>query len=109
MFLRRFALSCMFAAATTTGCASGHGVMRGSVIMKIDPTTAHVCLGSGEVAVNDRVRLYRNVCTPSGRRAVCKKEAIADGTVTELLDEHYSVVTFPAGTTFAEGDTVEKL
>lgn len=109
MILRTFVLSCCFAAAATTGCASGHAAMRGSVVMKIDPTTAHVCLGSGEVAVNDRVRLYRNVCTPSARRSVCKKEPIADGVVTELLDEHYSVVTFPAGTTFAEGDTVEKL
>ena len=109
MILRAFALSCFFAAAATTGCAGGHAVMRGSVVMKIDPTTAHVCLGKGEVAVNDRVRLYRNVCTPSGRRSVCKKEAVADGTVTELLDEHYSVVTFPAGTTFEEGNTVEKL
>lgn len=26
-----------------------------------------------------------------------------------LLDEHYSVITFPAGTTFEEGYTVEKL
>lgn len=109
MTLRGFALSCIVAAVATTGCASGHAVMRGSVIMKIDPTTAHVCLGTGEVAVNDRVRLYRNVCTPSARRSVCKKEPIADGTVAELLDEHYSVVTFPAGTTFEEGNTIEKL
>jgi len=109
MTLRTLGLSVIFAAAATTGCATGHTVMRGSVVMKIDPTTAHVCLGSGEVAVNDRVRLYKNVCTPSGRRSVCKKEPIADGTVTELLDEHYSVVTLPAGTTFEEGNTIERL
>jgi len=83
--------------------------MRGAVVMKIDPMTAHVCLGNGEVAVNDRVRLYRNVCEPSGRRSVCKKTPLADGKVTDLLDEHYSVVTFPVGTTFEEGNTVEKL
>jgi hypothetical protein len=83
--------------------------MRGSVVMKIDPTTAHVCLGKGEVAVNDRVRLFRNICEPSGRRTICRKEAVADGKVTEVLDEHYSVVTFPAGTTFEEGNTIEKL
>lgn len=77
--------------------------------MKIDPTTAHVCLGNGEVAVNDRVRLYKNVCEPSGRRSICKKMLVTDGTVTQLLDEHYSVVTFPAGTTFEEGNTIEKL
>jgi hypothetical protein len=109
MILRAFAMSCFFAAAATTGCATGHTVMRGSVVMKIDPTTAHVCLGSGEVAANDRVRLYRNVCEPSGRRTICKKETVADGKVTEILDEHYSVVTFSAGTTFEEGNTIEKL
>jgi hypothetical protein len=83
--------------------------MRGSIVMKIDPTTAHVCLGKGEVAVNDPVRLYKNVCTPSGKRSSCQKEALADGKVIELLDEHYSVVMFPPGTTFEEGNTVEKL
>ncbi|HEU4733370.1 MAG TPA: hypothetical protein VFT22_36005 [Kofleriaceae bacterium] len=77
--------------------------------MKIDPVTAHVCLGDGEVAINDRVRLYKNACESSGRRSVCKKTPVADGTVTQLLDEHYSVVTFPAGTTLEEGNTVEKL
>ena len=109
MMLRTVALSCLFAAAAMAGCASGHAAMRGSVIMKIDPTTAHVCLGSGEVAINDPVRLYRNVCRSSGKRGSCTKTVITDGKVTELLDEHYSTVTFPVGTTFEEGDTVEKL
>ena len=111
MTLRSYAVSLMLAAGITTGCAGGHATMRGSVVMKIDPTKAHVCLGTGEVAVNDHVRLYRNVCKQSagGRATVCTKETIADGTVTELLDEHYSVVTFPAGTTFEEGNTIEKL
>ena len=109
MMLRTFVRSCYFAAVVTAGCASGHAAMRGSVIMKIDPTTAHVCLGNGEVAVNDPVRLYRNVCQASGKRGRCTKSAIADGKVTVLLDEHYSTVTFPAGTMFEEGDTVEKL
>lgn len=111
MMTRGIALSCMFVAATMMGCAAGHATMRGSVVMKIDPTTAHVCLGNGEVAVNDRVRLYKNVCEQraDGRGKACKKMVIADGTVTQLLDEHYSVVAFPAGTTLEEGNTVEKL
>jgi hypothetical protein len=83
--------------------------MRGSIVMKIDPTTAHVCLGNQEVAVNDRVRLYKNDCKHVDRRTICEKVTLAEGTVTELLDEHYSVVAFPAGTTFEEGYTVEKL
>lgn len=78
--------------------------------MKIDPTKAHVCLGRGEVAVNDRVRLYKNECEQRDRRPrECKKIPVAEGTVTELIDDHYSIVTFPDGTTFEEGSTVEKL
>lgn len=111
MMLRTFALFCFFAAVVTTGCASGHAAMRGSVVMKIDPTIAHVCLGNGEVAVNDWVRLYKNVCESiAGCRVTrCKKEALVEGMVTQVLDEHYFVVTFPGGTTFEEGNTVEKL
>lgn len=109
MTLRTLAMPFILAAATTTGCATGHPTMRGSVVMKIDPTTAHVCLGTGEVAVNDHVRLFRNVCKPGSYRPTCTKETIAEGTVTQLLDEHYSVVAFPAGTTFEEGNTIEKL
>ena len=120
MTLRGIAIAFVVAAGITTGCATGHATMRGSIVMKIDPTKAHVCLGTGEVAVNDRVRLYRNVCQPSvnrspgptspgARTSVCTKETVADGTITELIDEHYSVATFPAGTVFEEGNTVEKL
>ena len=110
MTLRSIALALYFFAATaTTGCAGGHSMMRGSVVMKIDPTTAHVCLGNGEVAVNDKVRLYKNVCKQGDRRPICTRETVAEGKVTEVLDDHYSVVTFAAGTTFEEGNTVEKL
>ena len=111
MTRQTFALCFILAAAATTGCATGHTTMRGSVVMKIDSTTAHVCLGNGEVAMNDHVRLFKHVCQPSvgNYRAVCTKETVADGTVTQLLDDHYSVVAFPAGTTFDEGNTIEKL
>jgi hypothetical protein len=89
-------------------CAANHAVMRGSVVMKINDTDAHVCLGVGEVKVNDTVRLYRNVCDTGSKQPVCHRQDVADGRVRELLDSHYSVVVFPAGTPFQEGDTVEK-
>ena len=57
MILRGIAISFVVAVGIATGCAGGHANMRGSVVMKIDPTKAHVCLGVGEVGVNDRVRL----------------------------------------------------
>lgn len=91
-----------------TGCAGGHAAMRGSVVMKIDPSMAHVCLGKGEVKVNDVVHLYKNVCTTSGKRSACSRELVGDGKVTEIIDDHYSVVAFPAGTSVEEGFTVEK-
>ena len=92
-----------------TACAGRHAAMHGQVVMKINSTEAHVCLASGEVAVNDRVELYKQVCTNAGKRAVCTDRVIGEGTVVQLLDDHYSVVDFPAGTQFEEGYRVTKL
>jgi hypothetical protein len=101
------------AALVSLASCAAHTSMRGSVVMKVSDTDAHVCLGDHEVNVGEPVRLYRNICTDkaqtkdAGLPAHCRKEAIAKGEVTQLLNEHYSVVRFPAGTNFAEGDTVE--
>jgi hypothetical protein len=102
--------SVLFTALTlTAGCAGNHSAMRGSVVMKMSDQQAHVCLGEGEVAVGDHVRLYNNQCSSNGsKRVTCDKVYVAEGTVTEVLNSHYSVVSFPAGTQFAEGETVEK-
>jgi len=99
------------------GC--GHAAMRGSIVMKVSDTDAHVCMGVGEVAAGDRVRLYRNICTnPKGATAkvdllapggICTREKVTDGEVAQVLNEHYSVVRFASGTAFREGDTVEKV
>ncbi len=87
--------------------ACGHQMMRGSIVMKTTDTDAHVCLGRGEVAVGDRVHLIHNECTGS-KPAQCRRVAVGDGTVVELFDDHYSLVRFPSGTAFAEGDTIER-
>ncbi|MFO0842274.1 MAG: hypothetical protein U0797_07720 [Gemmataceae bacterium] len=95
--------------ALATACGSVH---RGVVAMKISDTAAHVCLNKDEVAVGDVVRLYRNVCRNTPRSNLlpwnCEKRALATCVVTEVLNEHYSVVTLPAGTEFKEGDFVER-
>lgn len=93
------------------GCA--HGLMRGSVAMKVSENEAHVCLGDKEVKVGDRVTLFRNNCPVRGGRdlgggGVCTKEKVGLGTVTQLLNEHYSVVKFEPGVKFSEGTFVEK-
>ncbi len=93
-----------------TGC--GHSLMRGSVVMKVSDTQAQVCLGNNEVKVGDHLQLYKNICSSDGGRALeaqsCKKIEGGRGEVTRLLNEHYSVVSFPKGTVFAEGDIIEK-
>ncbi len=58
--------------------------------------------------MGDPVRLFKNVCESSGRRTACHREEAGSGKVTELLDDHDSVVSVPAGTPVEEGYTVEK-
>ena len=91
-------------------CSTTH---RGSVVMKISDNEAHVGMGEGEVSTGDHVQLYHNICTGrvgkngDGTRS-CKKESSGHGEVTQVINSDYSVVKFPAGTTFSEGDTLEK-
>lgn len=97
---------CLFVA----GC--GHTFMRGSVVMKTSSTEGHVCLGDGEVAKGDAVVVSRNVCTPRPGAAkatdrTCQKVPVGHGIVTEVLNEHYSVVRMTDGE-LNEGDTVER-
>ncbi len=98
---------------TFAACASG--TKRGSVVMKISENEAHVGMGQNDVNVGDHIELYRNVCTGSSRgkdggggERACKKEPAGHGEVTQVLNEDYSVVKFPDGTRFGEGDTLEK-
>jgi hypothetical protein len=97
-----FVVMGLFAAACT------HQMMRGSVVMKTTDTDAHVCLGRGEVAVGDHVHLIHNDCSTGSKPGQCRRVTVGDGTVVELFDDHYSLVRFPAGTAFGEGDTVER-
>jgi hypothetical protein len=94
------------------GCA--HSMMRGSVAMKMSDNEAHVCLGNKEVKVGDRVTALKNYCSASGAArkegasAVCEKRILGEGTVTSLLNQHYSLVKFDDGVKFNEGTIVEK-
>lgn len=92
------------------GCATGHEAMRGSVVMKISDTQAHVCVFDQQAEIGTRVQLYRHMCvTKYGKKYHCDKQPVAIGTVTEQLGEHYALVTFPAGTSYEEGFTVEPI
>ncbi len=100
--------------ANLVGCAT-HSTMRGSVAMKISDTEAHVCMGDKEVKVGDKVTAFQNVCNKetsrlsrSGNYAQCQKVKIGSGVVTELINDHYSVVKFDNNVKFGEGTIVEK-
>lgn len=97
------------------GCAPA--LNRGTVAMKVADDEAHICLGKGEVKVGDKVALSRNVCSSLRKsggkqfqrsRSACQLQTVGQGEVVELLNEHYSVAKFPAGTDFKEGDIVER-
>lgn len=86
--------------------------------MKVSEDEAHVCLGRGEVEEGDKVALFRNDCSRGkspgfgkGTTAFrsCEKIKIGEGTVTKVLNEHYSVVKISPGVRFEEGTIVEKL
>lgn len=115
MNLRKIFLLIALFVLIITGCAH-HSLMRGTVAMKISDTEAHVCINNFEVKEGERVTLFRNVCPTKGERLVlaqttgivCKKVQVGMGTVTKILNEHYSIVKFDTGVTFDEGSFIEK-
>lgn len=101
--------------ALASGCAA-HSGMRGSVVMKVNDTQAHVCMGVGEVKEGQEVALFQSVCKKDplvwGNKMAavvgsCEKKRVGAGTVEKVLNEHYSVVRFASGVSFQEGDIVE--
>lgn len=108
------------ALSTLAACAAGgHGAMSGSVIMKVSETEAHVCLFEQDAPIGTRVQLYRHSCKsqyadpakPSSNRTpyTCEKQAVAIGTISQKMGGHYAMVTFPQGTQYQEGYTVEPM
>ena len=80
--------------------------------MKIDEKTAHVCVRKLEVNVGDHMALYRNECSRSTTprsRANCNMRQVGEGTITELLNDHYALLTFDKPIDFREGDLIEKV
>ncbi len=103
-------------AVFVTGCAS-HGTMRGGVAMKVSEREAHVCLGDGEVKEGDKVTAFFNDCQArdaGGSKnggaygTPCVKTKLGTGTITKILNSHYSVVEFDEGVKVTEGTFVEK-
>lgn len=88
--------------------------MRGSVAMKLDKETAHVCLGDNEVKKGDKVLLfYYNDCEQvdseeRGLRALCTLRKLETGKVTKIHNSHYSTVKTDGSFKFKEGTLVQR-
>jgi hypothetical protein len=94
---------------TVAACATGHQAMSGSVVMKVSDTEAHVCLFEQDAPIGARVQLYRHKCvSQAGKRYDCDKQPVAVGTIAHKMG-HYAMVTFPQGTQYEEGNTVEQI
>lgn len=90
-------------ALTVSACAPAHS--KGVVAMKISDTEAHVCVGKDEVRSGSEIEVLRNVCRRQ-KPYSCTLKSIGTGRISELLNHHYSVATFPAEVPFQEGDLV---
>lgn len=94
------------------GCA--HSAMRSTVAMKTGPEEAHVCLGENEVKAGDKVDLFKNECWDKARAfrqvggAICRLVPVGEGEVSQVLNEHYSIVHVTKGVPFDEGTIVQK-
>lgn len=97
------------------GCV--HTYMRGTVAMKVDENHAHVCLGKGSVKLGQKIVFYDNECdegvveTEAGGAQVdsasCKMKKLGYGTITKVLNNHYSTVKLDKEFKFKEGQLVE--
>lgn len=101
-----------FSALMLSSCA--HNFMRGTVAMKMDKKTAHVCLGNNDVKKGDKVMFYNNRCDRSDGReegitGLCKMEKIGMGSVTKILNSHYSEIKTEGKFDFSEGTLVQKM
>lgn len=104
---RAFGILFLAMSLLVTGCAQT--AARGAVAMKGTEGTAHVSLGRHDVESGDKVVFYRNHCEPpvAKKQTNCSRKEIGTGTVTELLNEDYSVVRVSPGVAFREGDEVQ--
>ena len=111
MFKKIVILSIPFVLAS---CAStNHKYMRGTVAMKLDNKTAHVCLGDNEVQPGDKILFYYNDCEQvdpevGGLKGLCTLKKLGTGKVTNIHNSHYSTVRTDGSFKFKEGTLVQR-
>tara|TARA_B100001248_G_scaffold227481_1_gene185949 strand:- start:14915 stop:15250 length:336 start_codon:yes stop_codon:yes gene_type:complete len=94
------------------GCSSS--MKRGTVAMKMSNDRAHVCLGDSSVKSGDRVAFYKNNCkrfgsSREGVDVICSLKKLGEGTVSKILNSHYSEVETDGSFKFKEGTLVQKV
>jgi len=97
-----------------SSCASKHSFMRGTVVMKIDSNHANICMGNQDVSVGTPIEFFIHHCNvvSEGEYSVgynCTTRKLGVGTVTKLLNSHYSSVTTNGDFKFDEGTLVQKV
>ena len=116
----------IFMSFLLASCA--HTFMRGTVAKKINSKKAVICLGSNEVKVGDIVIFQESVCSSSPTHNIsmhenaelggvsnqtgygvekCELTSLGFGTVSELLNDHYSMVETKGDFVFKESTQVE--
>jgi hypothetical protein len=94
-------------AVLLTACG-GHVLMRNTVVMKISPTEANVCLHPGSFAVGDRVNVYQTKCQMGIDRTVgCHRYRVGEGTITRAINNHYAAIELATPSRLEEGFDVE--
>lgn len=97
-----------------SGCA--HKFMRGTVAMKLNEKKAHVCLGEDTVKTGDKLVFYSNKCTRTNAGSSrinadvdCEMKKLGEGTVSKILNSHYSEVNTDGTFSFKEGTLVQRI
>ncbi|MBK26986.1 MAG: hypothetical protein CME70_23485 [Halobacteriovorax sp.] len=103
-------------ALVLSSCSSAmrHKFMRGTVAMKVDNKTAHVCLGENEVKKGDKISFYYQSCDrpdpeDPGLKGLCTLEQIGTGKITRTFNNHYSEVTTDGSFKFSKGTLIQKM
>jgi hypothetical protein len=98
--------------AGLAGCT--HTFMKGNVVMKVNDQEGYVWLNENEAKVGDKVALFKSDCSTSGTSritsadAICRRVRIGDGEITQLINDHYSVIKTNPNVSVQEGMIVEK-
>ncbi len=83
-----------------------HQSMKGTVVMKVDKKTGYVCHMGQNVELGDKVTAYKSTCRGIRADVTCEHKTVDTGTISKLINSHYSEVTFDSENKFSEGSFI---